>query len=385
MKVVHLLNNYKWTERSEPATDMALAEQDRGAQVLFLCGRAPRGAKYDVAYQARAKGLKDVRTFTLDKHLNVFSLVPDVMALRHVMAEFAPDVLHAHMPNGHLIAALARGCRARPALVRSVYAPDGAERRVGFACAFARSADGYTAIGEPAAGVIARRARLSADRVLVAEPAVDLARFAPGGGHAAHRAVFGLAESDFVVGLVTRIRAARRLDLVLGAVGRLAAVHPGLKLLLVGRGQEEAVREVVVEPARRLGIADRVVQAGYCRAERLVAAYRAMDALAYPMPGTDPSCRTVREAMAAALPVIASRVGVLPELVADGRTGWLVEADAAGVAAALERLMADPAARAAMSRAALETARARFSPDRLGGRVLAFHEALAARTAAGEP
>jgi glycosyltransferase involved in cell wall biosynthesis len=187
-----------------------------------------------------------------------------------------------------------------------------------------------------------------------------------------------LGDDDFVLGLVTRIREARRLDVVLGAVARLAATRLNLKLLLVGRGQEQAIREVVVEPARRMGIADRVIQAGYCRAERLVAAYRAMDALAYPMPGTDPSCRTVREAMAAGLPVIASRIGVLPELVSDGRTGWLADGEPVAFAAALERLMADPAARANLSRVALETARARFSPERLGRQVLTFHERIAA-------
>jgi glycosyltransferase involved in cell wall biosynthesis len=96
------------------------------------------------------------------------------------------------------------------------------------------------------------------------------------------------------------------------------------------------------------------------------------------MPGTDPSCRTVREAMAAGLPVIASRIGVLPELVSDGRTGWLADGDPVAFAAALERLMADPAARANLSRVALETARARFSPERLGRQVLTFHERIAA-------
>jgi len=44
-----------------------------------------------------------------------------------------------------------------------------------------------------------------------------------------------------------------------------------------------------IRRSRQMGIADRVILSGYCRYDRLVAAYRAMDVLVYPVPGTDKS------------------------------------------------------------------------------------------------
>jgi glycosyltransferase involved in cell wall biosynthesis len=70
--------------------------------------------------------------------------------------------------------------------------------------------------------------------------------------------------------------------------------------------------------------------------------------------------------MAAGLPVVASAVGGVPEIVADGETGLLVPAgDAAALAAALEQLLADAALRRSLGAAGRERVRARFDLDEL--------------------
>jgi glycosyltransferase involved in cell wall biosynthesis len=139
-------------------------------------------------------------------------------------------------------------------------------------------------------------------------------------------------------------------------VRALAAVPAGrFTGLIVGDGPD---RELVAAEVRRLGLQDAVVLAGtrgdvpelLARADVFVLSSRSEGA---PV--------SILEAMAAGLPVVATRVGGVEELVADGETGLLVPSgDPAAMSAALARLTADPALRRRLGAAARERARRHF-------------------------
>src|SRR5258705_6188244 len=81
--------------------------------------------------------------------------------------------------------------------------------------------------------------------------------------------------------------------------------------------------------------------------------------------GSDESCRAALEAMAAARPVIARRVGALPETVVDGETGLLVDGERPeDVATALATMLSDPSRARAMGEAGRRRAETEFSPER---------------------
>ena len=84
------------------------------------------------------------------------------------------------------------------------------------------------------------------------------------------------------------------------------------------------------------------------------------------------------EAMLASLPIVATRVSAVPEVVADGETGLLVRAgDAAGLAASLDRLLSDRALARRLGEAGRERARAEFSVARMTERTLAVYREAA--------
>jgi glycosyltransferase involved in cell wall biosynthesis len=98
---------------------------------------------------------------------------------------------------------------------------------------------------------------------------------------------------------------------------------------------------------------------------------------------TEAMGRVLVEAMAAEKPRVASNVGGIPTVVADGRDGILVESgDVAGFAAALERLMADPPLRRTMGAAGAARAAAEFSPELYFRNVESLVTAVAAGTRA---
>lgn len=157
-------------------------------------------------------------------------------------------------------------------------------------------------------------------------------------GSAALRARFrqelGLVEPAVVLGCIGFDAEVKGLDLLLGAVARLAPQRPSLQLVLVG---VDPARSELPRLAERLGLADRVRWPGIQDC-----AYRLLNAAdLYVQPSRSEGIPlAVMEAMALRLPVVATRVGGLPEAVVDGVTGHLAaEPTVEAVAAALEKAL----------------------------------------------
>jgi glycosyltransferase involved in cell wall biosynthesis len=379
MKVLHVLSNWKWTERSEPAVDLAVAQSKLGAEVQFACGRAPAASTFHAASHARQKGLATVHELNLPKHFRISAVFCDRFRLHRILEQFGPDIVHCHMRNAHLTIGLARGTVRRPLIVRSCYSPAGPAGDLRSRWLYRFRTDGLVVISRQSREHATTRCGFRPEAVQIAEPGIDLQRFAPQREVAFGRSFFGLRQSAFVVGVVSRIRASRRIDIALEAMPKLLGRFPQVQLLVVGRGSPGVVEEIVEKPARRLGIADHVRLPGYCRNDELVGAYRSMDVLVYPIPGTDPTCRTVREAMASGVPVIAPPIGFLPALIEDRVTGRLMELSCDSLAAILAELISGPEQLRRMAQRSLETAGKRFSAERQAETVLAFYRRLSDR------
>jgi glycosyltransferase involved in cell wall biosynthesis len=378
MRVLHLLSNKKWTERAEPATDLVRAQCELGVEAQLACGRWDRPDRLDnsVEVQARRKGVEPV-LLELTKHFRLSPARRDLRQLQDRIDREEIDVLHAHMENAHLLAVLAaRRSRRRPCVVSSHYDPSPPRAGLRARGLYRFGTDGVVVIDDETARAFSSRFGFPASRVAVIEPGIDLALFDPTRNLTGGRAEFGLAPEDIVLGMVTRIRADRRVDLAMGALSELRDAFPGLRLLIIGRGEGEQDMRALADS---LGLDDRVVWGGYRRADELVAAYRAMDLLLYPAPGTDKSCRTIREAMAAGLPVAGARTGFVQKLIDPDRTGLLFEPGADELPGLLRRLCANCADLAAMGQAARETAMTRFSLEQQARRTLEFYSSLLSR------
>jgi glycosyltransferase involved in cell wall biosynthesis len=380
IKILHLLSNWKWTEISEPAVDLALAQKKLGAQVEFVCGRGPgKRPERSVAYHARLKGLDPVHVLDMPKHFNILSAFFDCLNLRPLLKRFKPAVIHCHKSNAHLMGVLSRGSAKTPVIVRSSYDPEGPGRDIIDRLLYKFGTDGLVAVNEKSRQAGIACYGFTSESVQVAEPGIDLERFSPRRKISVGREFSELKPDYFVIGVVTRIRDSRRLDMPLKALSVLSQAHPQLRMLLVGRGREGAVETVVEKPAREMQIYDRIVMPGYCDGDRLVAAYRTMDVLVYPTPGSDKSCRTVREAMAAGVPVIAPTIGFLPELIEDHLTGRLMDYSWESLSKILKELIRQPDKLRDMGHRALQTSNRRFSLHLQADKTLNFYHKLLER------
>jgi glycogen(starch) synthase len=164
------------------------------------------------------------------------------------------------------------------------------------------------------------------------------------------------------------------LDTLLQAFARVAPAFPGVDLRIAGRGKDETrVRELV----REMGLQDRVQVLPGVKEEEVLALFAG--ALALVMPSRLEGLPMVpAEAMAAGVPVIATQVGAVHEVVDPPAGGILIPPDDSGaLASAMRTLMEDPARREALSRSARRSAE-RFSWDAVAERHLDFLRAVAA-------
>ncbi|HTI52773.1 MAG TPA: glycosyltransferase family 4 protein [Verrucomicrobiae bacterium] len=150
-----------------------------------------------------------------------------------------------------------------------------------------------------------------------------------------------------VVLCVARMYPRKRIGDLLRAADMLRARVPGLQVRVVGRGPEwPALSRLHAE----LGLGDSVALLGDLTRERLAEEY--VNATVFCLPSVQEGFGIVfLEAMAAEMPVVACRVAAIPEVVQDGITGLLTAPRAPGeLAAAIERLIADPALARGMGR-----------------------------------
>jgi glycosyltransferase involved in cell wall biosynthesis len=143
---------------------------------------------------------------------------------------------------------------------------------------------------------------------------------------------------------------------------------------MVGRGTH--MQRVAVQRAERALLKDRIVFTGYRSGDEYVATLRLLSAKVFLWPGSDGSCRAVREAMAMGVPVIAADVGMLGEIVGDGRDGILIPHDPGALAHAVRRLALGLGERDEMAAAAREAARDRFDLEKQAARVEDVYERL---------
>lgn len=175
-----------------------------------------------------------------------------------------------------------------------------------------------------------------------------------------------------VVSTIAHLRREKGVHDLIEAIALLCPRFPGIRLLVAGDGPERPQLERL---ARERGISTRVRFLGVrSDVDRVL---RASDVAVFPSTWEEAFGLVLVEAMGCAKAVVSTRVGAIPEIVADGVTGFLVApGDPAALAARINFLCQDRALRARMGEAARRAALERFRLDRTVDDVLALYDDL---------
>ncbi len=352
--VLHLVANRWWTGSADPVIHLLVGLRHLGHRVLL---GLIAGDRFEA--KAREAGLEPVPGLSLEARLHPVGLVRDVLRLRALVRAEGVGVVHCHHSHDHWLAMLVRGAGVSGPIpvVRTFHNFRSVRRGQPARWLYRRTAAAFAVSRQ-----IEARCREAgfAERVHWIPGAADLPRFAAPADPRSIREEFKLGTAPVVVS-VARLAPNRGHELLLAGFRLVLARLPEARLLLVGKGETRPRLEALVA---QMGLGERVLFAGY-RDRDLPAVLAAADCFALMAAGSDESCRAVLEAMAAGRPVVARRVGALPETVRHGETGLLVDDDRPeSVAAALLTVLGDPERARAMGRAGRYRAETEFNPDR---------------------
>jgi len=180
---------------------------------------------------------------------------------------------------------------------------------------------------------------IAGTRISVVRNSIDAESFHDQAGKARElREQFGLKNQSKMILSVGRLSAEKGHIHLIHGFAKLLREFPGLnaRLVIIGDGPE---RPLLTQTASSLGVAEQITFTGHINDPRPY--YFAADAIALPSL-CEGSPNVLLEAMTAGLPIVATRVGGVPEMIADGQTGLLVDPkDAGSLASALNQLISD--------------------------------------------
>lgn len=230
--------------------------------------------------------------------------------------------------------------------------------------------DAIIATSEVSASYLERASR-------VVHHGVDAARYAPPADRAAALAEAGLP-GRYAIGCFGRVRAQKGTDLFVEAMCALLPRYPDFTAVIVGAITPEQTPFAAALKARiaAAGLASRIVILGELPIDEVVRWFQRLTIYAFTS-RNEGHGMTMIEAMSAGTALVAARAGAAELVVRDGDTGVLVPTDdAAALAAAIEPLMRDPAAAAAMGARARASVVARFGLDAEADGIVAAYRAV---------
>lgn len=354
----------------------------RGYDTTLVVGSLGEG-EGSMAFVAEERGARLVHLASMSREISPVRDLIALIKLVRLLKTIQPHIVHTHTAKagaiGRIAAWAARGER-RPIVVHTFH---GHVLRGYFGLfgtlAFrllerllARATTQLVAVSPEVRDDLVSLKVAPREKFAVIRLGIELdERTHPDRSRAETRRQIGVAPERFLVGWVGRMTAVKRVPDVLEGFRRLRESGVDAVLCLVGDGPD---REEIEGQASALGVIRHTLFVGY--QDHVGSWYDAFDVLVLPSASEGTPVVAI-EALAAGCPVVATRVGGVPDVVEDGITGYLVEPrDTEALADRLERLARDPELRRRLGDAGKERVLTRYAVERLVADTDALYRSL---------
>lgn len=361
LKVLQLISSGGYYGAENMLLNLCLGQEKSGCSnslVLFYNVHVPNMEFYE---RARRRGIS-VRMVHCQGRIDWSA----VRQIKEYMHEDGADVLHTHGYKADIYGYLAARSEHKP-LIATCHNWVGGTAALGIYNRIDRWVlKKFSAIGAVSEAVKEQLASsgIPANRIKVIDNGIDVEAFARSQSLAEPRTTTGK-----VIGVVARLDLQKGFEYLLAAVRELCNSYHDLTVVVSGDGPDRTAIEQLIE---KHGLHKNVLLAG--QQSDMPSVYAAMDIFVLPSLN-EGLPMTVLEAMAAAKPVVATRVGAIPNVIRDGDTGLLVNPkDVAGLRDAITRLLTDPDLGRRMGAQAQEWVSRQYTSDAMALQYRAMYE-----------
>ena len=358
IKVVHIVEDLKVGGQEHVIASLVRGLDPAAFDVRVWCTQAGGQVADELRrdeFDVEVLGLKGLRNLI------------HVAALRNKLRDAGIDVVHTHAWGGGLIGRFAARYARVPVIVGHVHGIYNYVSRfhLFIDSVLVRWSTATICCSQAARNFMLTRQRVPPSKVVVVYNGIDLSPFGPCApdDRARLRRKVGVKPDDLVIGSVGHLEGHKGHRHLINAFRRILETNPHARLLLVGGGRLRANLEKLT---KSLGVERRVTFAGVRRdVPRLLSL---MDLFVLPSLNEALGLAVI-EAMASGVPVVASDVGGIPEVVKHRRTGLLVQPGSpSALADAILELLNAPATATRMRDAALADCQ-RFSVENMVSQV----------------
>ena len=321
-----------------------------------------------LARVARDSGSEALDVFQFARGLRPLRWWSDIRAMKSFLAKERPDVIHVNGSQDHWVAAITRTLfQRRACILRTRHNTYSVKRGLANRWLNTGCTARQIAVCEMVRRTLSGHPAFDPARLTAIHNGVDTVRYAPDPAcRERMRAEFGYAGDDIVFGIAARLVEAKGHTFLFEAAARLADEIPSLRILVLGQGTLEMALKAQV---RQLGLEPLVHFAGF--RNDMECCVHAFDVGVLPSIDCDTSSFSLKEQMAAGIPVISSDYGGLPEIVSNGWEGLVVpHGTVEPLAAALRTLAASPELRRDMGMAGRERVLRDFSLESFAARTV---------------
>lgn len=324
---------------------------EKGVTVCMIVLEDPRHPVEDFCNKLHSSGI-EVHRISIYHHLDIGV----IGRIKRVLHEFKANIVHTHLIHADLYGLLSGTSKA----ISSRHNDDKFRGNPVFKLinqVVMRRADRIITISSALARFVECIEGLPAEKIVTIRYGLE-APTAPINHQIKHE--LGYSDDEQIIGFFGRLIEQKGVDVLLDAFASVHLSHPKARLLIVGDGKDRTALEV---QAARLGLDEIVHFTGWVNeAQRLM---EACNVITVPSRWEGFGLVTL-EAMAYAKPLIVSNTSALPEIVVDNVTGLLIPPDdAPALAAAISRLLFDPALAIQMGQAGYQRLVTDFSVDQM--------------------